>query len=274
MNIITSSTILSWVAEENPSIIPVLARLGITEGLGEMSVRELCQKSTTNEESLILIINLYLNRDYSPYIALGRSEFDFIKTYFDSTLMFYRRVQIPNIETHLNAFISKSEESPAIKMIEELFVKFKEMFLAGNRYESELLSDIKNIMIRHLTGRFNTNLYYAVIFSLHSMISDMDAHERIRKLLLENLVDSAGKREIRETIKKSPGGLSSRETDVLRLIAKGMLNKEIASELSISFNTVLSHRKNIVSKLGIKSVSGLTLYAYISGLVSSEEIQH
>lgn len=67
-------------------------------------------------------------------------------------------------------------------------------------------------------------------------------------------------------------GLSGREIDVLRLIAKGVTNKEIADKLSISLNTVLTHRKNITAKLGIKTVSGLTFYAIMNGIVSGEEI--
>ena len=66
--------------------------------------------------------------------------------------------------------------------------------------------------------------------------------------------------------------LSTRETDVLQLIVKGSTNKEIADRLNISLNTVLTHRKNITSKLGIKTVSGLTFYAIMHGLVSGEEI--
>lgn len=62
--------------------------------------------------------------------------------------------------------------------------------------------------------------------------------------------------------------LSQREIDVLRLIASGMINKEIAESLGISVNTVLSHRKNITAKLGIRSVSGLTFYAMMNGLIA------
>ncbi len=61
--------------------------------------------------------------------------------------------------------------------------------------------------------------------------------------------------------------LSQREIEVLRLIASGRINKEIAQELNISINTVLSHRKNITAKLGIKSISGLTFYALMNGII-------
>lgn len=65
----------------------------------------------------------------------------------------------------------------------------------------------------------------------------------------------------------SRGELSSREKEVLRLIATGKLNKEIADELCISVNTVITHRKNLSSKLGIKSASGLSLYAVMNGIL-------
>ena len=62
--------------------------------------------------------------------------------------------------------------------------------------------------------------------------------------------------------------LSQREIDVLRLVVSGCINKEIASRLNISINTVLTHRKNITAKLGIKSVSGLTFYAMMNGIIA------
>ncbi|MDX9883486.1 MAG: response regulator transcription factor [Prolixibacteraceae bacterium] len=63
--------------------------------------------------------------------------------------------------------------------------------------------------------------------------------------------------------------LSQRELDVIRLVALGRSNREIAEELFISIHTVISHRKNITAKLGIKSASGLTIYAVINKLISS-----
>ncbi|PIE87656.1 MAG: hypothetical protein CSA04_05915 [Bacteroidetes bacterium] len=55
--------------------------------------------------------------------------------------------------------------------------------------------------------------------------------------------------------------LTERELEVLIAITKGLSNKEIADELNISIHTVISHRKNISEKTGIKSISGLTIYA-------------
>ena len=76
-----------------------------------------------------------------------------------------------------------------------------------------------------------------------------------------------------EIISENNKELSTRETDVLQLIVKGSTNKEIADKLNISLNTVLSHRKNITTKLGIKTVSGLTFYAIMNGIISGDDIE-
>lgn len=66
--------------------------------------------------------------------------------------------------------------------------------------------------------------------------------------------------------------LSKREIDVLRLIVKGYINKEIADKLNIGLTTVITHRKNIVAKLGRRSVSALTIYAVMHGYVDVNSI--
>ena len=66
--------------------------------------------------------------------------------------------------------------------------------------------------------------------------------------------------------------LSKREIDVLVAVAKGMMNKEIADMMNLSIHTVISHRKNITRKTGIKSVSGLTVYALLNNLIDETEV--
>ncbi|HEY9543028.1 LuxR C-terminal-related transcriptional regulator [Prevotella sp.] len=66
--------------------------------------------------------------------------------------------------------------------------------------------------------------------------------------------------------------LSDREIEVLALIAQGLINKEIADHLNISMTTVITHRKNIIEKLGLKTVSALTIYAVTHGYVDINKI--
>ena len=67
--------------------------------------------------------------------------------------------------------------------------------------------------------------------------------------------------------------LSDRERDVLVRVAKGLSNKEIADDLNISIHTVMSHRKNIAHKTGIKSVAGLTVYALLNNLLDRNDVE-
>lgn len=66
--------------------------------------------------------------------------------------------------------------------------------------------------------------------------------------------------------------LTTREKDVLKLVALGYANKVIAEKLFISIHTVISHRKNITEKTGIKSISGLTVYAILNNLIDTDTI--
>ena len=67
--------------------------------------------------------------------------------------------------------------------------------------------------------------------------------------------------------------LSTREQEVLKQVAMGYTNQEIADRLHISKHTVISHRKNLTSKLGIKTVSGLTVYAVLNDLIPKDQIR-
>lgn len=66
--------------------------------------------------------------------------------------------------------------------------------------------------------------------------------------------------------------LSDREIEVMALIVQGYINKEIADKLNIGLSTVITHRKNIMDKLGMKSVSALTIYAVMHGYVDINNV--
>ncbi|MDR2921408.1 MAG: LuxR C-terminal-related transcriptional regulator [Tannerella sp.] len=100
--------------------------------------------------------------------------------------------------------------------------------------------------------------------------------------LIINTTQEAIIEQLRKLLKKEPlsrhvtdsnNTLSTREIDVLQLIVRGSTNKDIADKLCISLNTVLTHRKNITSKLGIKTIPGLTFYAITNGIISGDEIE-
>jgi DNA-binding CsgD family transcriptional regulator len=98
--------------------------------------------------------------------------------------------------------------------------------------------------------------------SLNIYANQDDIHELIFKLWKEKVDEN--RNQVQD--------LSAREQDVLKLVALGHSNKEIADMLYISIHTVISHRKNITEKLGIKSISGLTVYAVLNKLIDTDNI--
>ncbi|MFW6248488.1 MAG: response regulator transcription factor [Bacteroidota bacterium] len=79
--------------------------------------------------------------------------------------------------------------------------------------------------------------------------------------------------DTKQSENKESSLLSEREKEVLTMVAYGRTNQEIADKLFISKHTVISHRKNITAKLGIKTVSGLTVYAVLNKMIPRDQIQ-
>lgn len=98
-----------------------------------------------------------------------------------------------------------------------------------------------------------------------AVIGITDDLQRVRYTL--NKLQSADRSE-----DESADPLSDREKDVLICLAKGQKNNEIADALNISVYTVITHRKNIVKKTGIKSVAALTVYAILNNLIDEKDI--
>lgn len=93
-----------------------------------------------------------------------------------------------------------------------------------------------------------------------------DSAEQIRKKLIR-LVQEPVEEKRTET-------LSQREKEVVVEVIRGLTNKQIADKLCLSTHTVITHRRNIASKLGIHSTAGLTIYAIVNKLVELDEIQN
>ena len=68
--------------------------------------------------------------------------------------------------------------------------------------------------------------------------------------------------------------LTEREITILKQITLGLTNQEIAEKLFLSIHTVMTHRKNMTKKLGIKTVSGLTVYAILNKVIDIQDIEH
>lgn len=91
--------------------------------------------------------------------------------------------------------------------------------------------------------------------------------------ILEAIRNASGKQNLKNAADPYQQHLSSRELTILKKVALGLTNQEIADILFLSIHTVMTHRKNITKKLGIKTVSGLTVYALMNKLVDMNEVE-
>lgn len=114
-----------------------------------------------------------------------------------------------------------------------------------------------------LVGSRRENEHFAYF---DEKISVDDSEEDLKKKL-QSLIEANFPTKLEENNSE----LSDREKEVVKQIALGNTNKEIADQLFISTHTVITHRKNITKKLGIKTVSGITVYAILNKIIDIDE---
>lgn len=177
----------------------------------------------------------------------------------------------------LNFVLKESEDIDVVwnTEVEELLasiIKNKPDFviLSGEIVNQKNLKEIQKlhgktkpiIIFLKTDEHINTPAFCDEIISLYKDKNNLTEH--FSQIVLK--YTSGKPREVTST------GLSKREKSILRHIALGLTSKEIGNKLFISTHTVITHRKNISQKLGIKTVSGQTVYAILNGLVTMEEI--
>ena len=290
MPLIYANMKMSEAIESHLALVPVINRFGIRLGVGDDTVKTVCEAHDVDPDFFLTIVNTFINEDYFPEKKLQHFHLGQIIDYLKKTNRYYLQNQLPNIERHLQFFIHASDTgNTSLRLLGDMFATFKERLrrrieaderdwfphlLAtaadpkGHRRRTRphtptdddetiqaTLDDMRHIMLKHLAGPYDENLCYAVLFAIDTLGRDIRQHNRIRHRILLPMIDDES------------NSLSEREKDVLRLIVEGLTNKEIAARLYVSVNTVLTHRKNITAKLGIKTTPGLTFYAITHRLI-------
>lgn len=170
-----------------------------------------------------------------------------------SVLSDYFSVETVNTANDYESYTSLDEDSSSdiIFLTPDIYVMHE--YFQGIKFKTVVMIDKNEKSLTNQTS---------LIF-LDVSLSQSEIIDNLNEILKSRIKE---KREDHE-------GLSARETEVLKLVATGLMNKQIADMLNISLHTVISHRKNLTRKLGINTVSGLTVYALLNGLIASEDLE-
>lgn len=176
----------------------------------------------------------------------------FLSSYFDNVML----EEFHLVKDFINSYTSN--EFAVIFIQSRLFEE-----IAFDEYILKQLSDL--ILIGIISESENTNKLPSYFQdTISCAIDDEEMLEKLDKWKKEWLNDKLFENNDRE--------LSQRETNVLKHVALGKTNKEIADKLFLSPHTIITHRKNITRKLGIYTVSGLTVYALINNLIEPSDV--
>ena len=304
---------LKDLIDDNDLIILVISRFSIPFGFGNASVAEVCRENGVDIPTFLAVANLIAGKESSQHAIKLESLTGYLrkahKYFLDFNLPTIRRKLIEAINcTDVNdvAFlILKYFDDYAIEVRKHMEYENDVVFSyisrlsegkddgkfriadysSGHTDMGDKLNELKDIVIHHFHQTDN-DMLNSVLYDIIGCQNDLDSHCRIENELLVPAVaqleqrceqqQSATEEEEKDGetgTSESIDSISEREKDVIRCVAKGMSNKEIAEALFLSIHTITTYRRNIASKLQIHSPAGLTIFAIINKLIEIREVK-
>lgn len=286
--------------DRNYHLLQVIARFGISPGFGDKTVAEVCADYRVDVTTFLSVVQ----RIFDPGAELNieqisvRTLTDYLRNahryFLDFRLPAIRRklIEAVNCTQHDVAFaIMRYYDEYVAEVIkhldyeEQTVFPYVEALLSGSRQNDysiavfrsqhdrieEQLRELKNIIIKYYPSGTSNELN-DVLYDIYTCEQELRSHNDIENDLFVPAVERlASEQPVTESEPQQE--LSTREKEIIVCVVKGLTNKEIAEELCISAHTVITHRRNIASKLQIHSTAGLTIYAIVNKLVELSEIQ-
>lgn len=288
-------------------LFQMLSRFGIPLGFGEKNVREVCKESNVDVTTFLAVANyVKVGPEVASYYV-DKVSAAALTDYLKRAHSYFLDYQLPDIRRRLVSSINCSDANEVAFLILQFFDEFmrdvrhhmeaenKKMFRSvdqllqggsisdtqflqfahSNESFNHKLQELKNLIIKYYKGDGPNELLNTVLFDLFNCEEDLQLHRGVENDLFLPAVELLMERTKGQPLQKNENdeSLSEREREIVICIARGMSNKDVADKLFISINTVLTHRKNIFRKLDIHSISGLTIYAVVNGLITLDEIR-
>ncbi len=312
MEVLGANTKVSTIVENNFKLLAVFSRLGMKGSFGEKTLAELCVSAGLDVDTVLLIAMVYSSSTHKPGTEeLRNCHINDVLRYLRASHEYYVESAVKLIESTIEELIApckanqkqvirnffidyktelekhfRFEEEQVIPYIKDLMIGRKDKNFSIESFEDnhsnieETLSDFKNLVMTSLPHECDDDKRIFLLQFLHALQSDLVSHTYIEDNILvpkaKLMEDPSSYNQENNKEQGEPAAtndLSAREKEILVSVAKGLLNKEIADRHNISINTVITHRKNITRKTGIKTVPGLTVYAILNNLIDINTIE-
>ena len=300
---------LADLVDRNYQVLGMLERLGITGNFGDSTVEEACKARSMDPGTFLMLYCFYIDDQYKPSKkALREGSIADVIQYLHLSHEYYLDVALKSLSDKLSELIEPCSDKQK-KVIWKFYRDYEEELNRHFDYEerivmpyirtllenpgrrstamdsfaddhnsiNEKISDLKSLVMKSLPEVCESSLRMQALYQICSLEYDLSRHTAVEEEILEpmvRLIGTAARSEAgKDECEEEREALSEREKEILVGVAKGLLNKEIADQYNISIYTVISHRKNITRKTGIKSVAGLTVYALLNGLIDINSVE-
>lgn len=308
-----SSSKMKDLIIDNSLLLPAISRFDIAFGFGDATISSICIENGVDTDTFLAVCNLlsgnsckydsislpsligYLRRAHTSFldIAFPKIRHHLIEAINysatnDAALLLIRYFDdyVAEVKRHMDY-----ENDVIFRYVDSLLSgesdnDFHISDFSGNHsHMATKLKELKDIFIYHYKQKENARLSATlsdIIICERDLMSHFEVENRLFIPAVEQLEQRLEKRaskstaipqNIKQEVPDVVKSLSAREIDIIRCVAQGKANKEIADELCISTYTVATHRRNICQKLEIHSAAGLTIFAIIHHLVDLAEVR-
>lgn len=283
------------VAEHDQSlmeeqVLQLMNRFGISLGVGDKTIATVCKEHQVDCDTVLAIIHyaLYKKTPHKVEIHIPT-----LHRYLENAHNYFLKFQLPRIRQELLEAVNLAQNNSQVPlMIIQFFDAYAQEIKSHIDHENEYsyeqharddehiankAHELKTLIIKYYPGeKDNSNaeqmrLLYAALHDLRHFENELALHCAIEDDVMLPTLRKKGsmamKHETRGEKKEEEKLLSMREVEVIKHVAQGLSNKEIAEVMCLSTHTIMSHRKNISRKLDIHSTAGLTIYAVVNGIV-------